>query len=93
MAVSDYSERATRIIDRVMPKNTTPHGFYNPAGFVGSCVYETIRRRAYWMTFARLRAKAEGGRPYVELPPRCEHLFNAGNPMFDVSKYLAECAA
>lgn len=86
--MTTYHERARRIVDRVMPKTPTPHGFYDPAGFIAAARYSGERNRLYWRTFARLRAKAEGGRPYLTIPPNCEHLWRPGDALFDVAREL-----
>lgn len=87
-----YSERAQRIVDRVMPAIPTPHGFYDPAGFIAASRHSGERKRLYWRTFARLRAKAEGGKPYITLPKNSSHLFSAGDAMFDVARELEQAA-
>ena len=90
--MSTYHQRAARIVDRVMPPIRTPHGFYDPQGFVAACRYSSERKRLYWRTFARLRAKAEGGRPFIAIPKNCEHLWGPGDAMFDVARELEEAA-
>ena len=90
--MSTYHERAAQIVDRVMPRLPTPHGFYDPHGFVAACRYSSERKRLYWRTYARLRAKAEGGKPYIAIPKNCEHLWGPGDAMFDVARELEEAA-
>lgn len=89
----NYSDRATKIVDRVMPRRPTPHGFYDPQGFVENCRYNSQRKRLYWRTYARLRAKAEGGKPYITLPKNSDHLWGPGDAFYDVSKELEREAA
>ncbi len=97
--MSNYHERAWRIVDRVMPKlppERTPHGFYEFDAFMEGAQrkgrHEGARRRLYWRTYARLRAKAEGGKPFIRLPQGSGHLFGPGDPMFDVAKELEALA-
>lgn len=83
-----YGERATRIVDRVLPKLRSAHGWYDPEWFVEAARREGQRQRLYWRTFARLRAKAEGGVPHITIPSGCEHLWGPGTAMFDVAEEL-----
>jgi len=89
-APNGYHKRAARIVDRVMPKIKTPHGFFDPEGFIEASRYSGQRMRLYWRTLARLRAKAEGGRPYIAIPKHCEHLWRAGDAMFDVAREMED---
>lgn len=90
--MSTYHQRAARIVDRVMPPIKTPNGFYDPQGFVAACRQSSERKRLYWRTFARLRAKAEGGKPYIAIPKNCEHFLGPGDAMFDVARELEAAA-
>jgi hypothetical protein len=87
-----YSERAARIVARVMPPRPAPHGFYDPAGAIAHAREAGERRRLYWRTFARLRAKAEGGRPYITLPRDSGHIIGPGDAMYDVARELEGAA-
>jgi hypothetical protein len=69
--MSDYRTRAQRIVDRVLPALPAAHGWNDPAGFVAAAQRDGERSRLFWRTFARLRAKAEGGKPYIALPKDC----------------------
>ena len=86
--MNDYPARAIRIVDRVLPKLPSAHGFYDPTGFVAKSRRNGERQRLYWRTLARLRAKVEGGKPYLKLPRDCEHLYGPGNALYDISKEL-----
>lgn len=46
--------RAGRIVERVMPVKPTPHGFYDPQGFVASCHYSARRNQLYRELIAHL---------------------------------------
>lgn len=83
---SNYHARAGRIVDRVLPTLPTAHGFYDPAGFIAAARRHGERERLYWRTFARLRAKAEGGRPYLRLPKDCPAV--AEGPLAQVAREL-----
>ena len=87
--MTTYHHRAARIVDRAMPSIETPHGFYDPQGFMDALCYAGERKRLYWRTFARLRAKAEGGKPYISPPKDCGHIWGPGDAMFDVAHELA----
>ncbi len=88
---AEYRRRAWRIVDRVMPLPTggAPHGFYEPAAFLDRAVLRGERKRLHLRTFARLRAKAEGGAPYLAVPKNVPHLFGPGDALFDVAAELA----
>lgn len=90
--MQNYSERAARIVARVMPLQPVPHAFYDPAGAIAHARRAGERRRLYWRTFARLRAKAEGGRPYIALPRDSGHIIGPGDAMFDVARELEALA-
>lgn len=83
---ADYHGRATRIVNRVLPALRPAHGWYDPAGFVARAQRCGARERLHWLIFAKLRAKAEGGEPYITLPKGVDHL--AGGPMWQVAKEL-----
>jgi hypothetical protein len=85
--MASYHERASRIVARVMPIRPAGHGFYDPAGFVASCRYSSERNRLYWRTFARLRAKVEGGRPHLNVPAGME-----GTALYAVARELEALA-
>ena len=87
-----YKARAEKIVDRVLPALPVAHGFYDPHGFVAASRRLSERKRLYWRTFARLRAKAEGGVPYIAIPKNSAHLFGPGDAMFDVAMELAAAA-
>jgi hypothetical protein len=63
-----YGERAKRIVERVLPHLPTPNPLYGAEGFMAAAQRHSERDRLYWRTFARLRAKAEGGAPVLKLP-------------------------
>lgn len=81
-----YQERARRIVDRVLPALPDAHGFRDPAGFIAGSRRQGERARLYWRTFARLRAKAEGGKPFLALPKDCPAL--EGGAMWEVAREL-----
>jgi hypothetical protein len=90
-----YSQRAQAIVDRVLPKlpdEPTPHGFYAFGAFVDKAMRHGKHTRArqvlYYRTLARLRAKAEGGKPYLKLPQGSSHLYGPGDALFDVAREL-----
>lgn len=87
-AKADYTARALRIVDRVLPKLPQPQGWDDPRGFVAGSRRLGERKRLFYRIFARLRAKAEGGAPYLAVPPGCEHLWGPGTAMFDVAREL-----
>lgn len=65
----EYQRRARRIVERVMPAlQFTPNPLASPTDFMAATQYSAERTRLYWRTIARLRAKAEGGRPYLDVP-------------------------
>ena len=82
-----YGERAWRIVDRVLPKLPPAHGFYDPAGFVARGQRNYAREELYWRTMPRLRAKAEGGRPFIAMPKHCDHIYG-GSIMERISREL-----
>lgn len=84
----DYRERATRIVDRVLPDIPATNPLCDPEGFVAACRRHGDRQRLFWRTYARLRAKAEGGLPYLTLPKDCEHL--SGGAMWQVAREFEE---
>lgn len=90
--MSTYLQRAARIVDRVLPVKPTPHGFYDPDGFVLSARYRRERKMLLYRTFARLRAKAEGGKPCIIISPADAHLWRPGDAIYDVSKELEAAA-
>lgn len=79
-------DRAWKIVDRVLPELPTAHGFYQPHAFVASARRSGDRKYLEWMVFARLRAKAEGGEPFIAIPKNCEHLWRPGDTMFDAAQ-------
>ena len=88
---NDYRGRALRIVDRVMPAiRVTPHGFHDPKGFIAAAQYSNGRARLFWRTFARLRAKAEGGAPYLKVPQSAALV---GGTLWTVARELAAEAA
>lgn len=89
----NYHRRAQRITDRLMPPRPVHHGFLDPVAFWNDVHHRAIASRVFWIIKARLRAKAEGGRPVIRLPKSSRHLFGPGNAMFDVARYLEEQAA
>jgi len=87
-----YRERAWRIVDRILPTVPLAHGFYEPELFVARSRRNSERKRLFYRTFARLRAKAEGGRPFIGIPKHSEHLYGPGDAMWDVARELEEAA-
>lgn len=85
-AALDYQARARRIVDRVLPDIPATKPLCDPEGFVAACRRHGDRQRLFWRTYARLRAKAEGGQPYIALPKDCEHL--SGGAMWQVAREL-----
>jgi len=85
-----YSRRAWRIVDRVMPRisHPAPHGFYDRHAFMDQALLKDERKRMHLRIFARLRAKAEGGKPYLSVPKGVPHLFGPGDALFDVAAEL-----
>lgn len=85
-----YRARAWRIVDRVLPLpgSGARHGFYDPAGFLERARIRGQRKRLALRIFARLRAKAEGGVPYLAVPKNVPHLFGPGDALFDVAREL-----
>lgn len=83
----EYKRRARAIIDRKMPPITkTYHGFFESEAFVLSSRYNGERELLVWRTYARLRAKDEGGAPYIKLP-KDDHALRGG-AMWTVAKQL-----
>jgi hypothetical protein len=81
-----YQDRARRIVDRVLPHLPAANPLYDAAGFRASSIRHGERERLYWRTFARLRAKAEGGKPFLKLPKDCAAL--EGGAMATVAREL-----
>jgi hypothetical protein len=88
-----YSKRAWRIVDRVLPALPSAHGFYQPHAFIAGSRRRGDRNYLQWMIYARLRAKAEGGEPFIGIPKNCEHLWGPGDSMFDASRDCTDPAA
>lgn len=88
-----YKDRARRIVDRLLPALPSAHGFYQPHAFIAGARRRGDRNYLQWMIFARLRAKAEGDEPRVAIPKNCEHLWRAGDAMFDASRDCTDPAA
>lgn len=82
-----YHARAWRIVDRLLPKLPSAHGFYQPHAFIAGARRGGDRKYLEWMIYARLRAKAEGGEPHIKLPKDCEHSLG-GSAMWNASKAL-----
>ena len=82
-----YGRRAWRIVDRILPPtDCRPSAFYDPEAFIIVRRYKDKRARLFWHTFARLRAKAEGGRPRLDLP--ADDYAIRGSSMWNVAKEL-----
>lgn len=62
------SQRAWRVVDRLLPRLPDAHGFRNPHGFILASQRDGFRSQFFWLTKAQLRAKATGEEPYVALP-------------------------
>jgi hypothetical protein len=91
---AEYRRRAWCIVDRVLPLPIGgAHGFYEPEAFFDRAVLRGQRKRLALRIFARLRAKAEGGAPYLAVPKNVPHLFGPGDALFDVAAELAAEAA
>lgn len=88
--IGAYMERAQRIVDRVMPPLPVAHGFYDPRGFVERSRYNRSRKVLYWRTFARIRAKVEGGQPFLKMPADTYAL--RGSAMAQVARELESAA-
>lgn len=86
----EYADRAWRIVNRVLPEISTPHGFDDPQGFVVASIRGGDRLRLFYRTYARLRAKAEGGKPFLQYPRDVPAL--EGTIMWQVSKELEAAA-
>lgn len=91
MSRADYRARAARIVERVLPSLPSANPLYDAAGFVAASRRQGERSRLFWRTYARLRAKAEGGKPYLALPKDCEAV--SGGIMGDVARELEVEAA
>jgi hypothetical protein len=87
-AAATYRDRASRIVDRVLPALPAANPLYDPEGFVAGSRRHGERQELYWLTFARLRAKAEGGRPYLTLPKDCPAIEDGA--MARVAKRLSD---
>lgn len=85
-----YNKRAWRIVDRILPlpPGGARHGFYDPAGFLERAQIRGQRKRMQLRIFAKLRAKAEGGVPFIAVPKNVPHLFGPGDALFDVAREL-----
>lgn len=83
---ADYLGRAGRIVDRVLPALPPAHGWYERGAFIAASQRHGERERLFWRTFARLRAKAEGGRPFLMLPKDSHAM--VGGPMWTVAREL-----
>ena len=86
-----YHRRARKIVDRVMPEVDVPNAFFNIAGYLDAHAYNRERGKMHWRTFARLRAKAEGVVPYINLPKGSSAI--QGSDMWHVAKELELAAA
>jgi hypothetical protein len=86
--MSDYRARAARIVERLLPSLPAVNPLYDAAGFVAASRRHGERERLFWRTYARLRAKAEGGKPYLALPKDCAALW--GGPMWQVARELEQ---
>lgn len=87
----DYHARANRIVDRVLPALPVAHGFYDPQGFAEAARRQGERKRLYWRTFARLRAKVEGGPPRIDMPKGSDRVLSGGI-MWQVARELEAAA-
>lgn len=92
MNARTYSERAWRIVDRVLPKLPVVSAFYDPAGFEEAGRRNYAREELFWRTMPRLRAKAEGGAPYITMPKHMDHVFG-GSIMERISREFEGLAA
>jgi hypothetical protein len=52
--------RTTRIVRRLMPDRRTPHGFYDPQGFVAASNYHSDRKRLFKQVQPRIEEKVRG---------------------------------
>lgn len=84
-----YQDRAWRIVDRVLPKLQPAHGFYDSRSSIRAARRLGDRNYLSWMIFARLRAKAEGGDPHIDLPYGCEESLR-GSAMWNAANALAD---
>lgn len=50
-------KRAEKIVERIMPAHRTPHGFYDPIGFVENSIRNSERRRLWARVYERLQKK------------------------------------
>lgn len=83
-----YSDRATRIIDRIWPRSKRSiHGFYEPEAFFARLQFGFERKALWYSIKAILRAKAEGGPPRIQLPRGSRVDFSTG-PMGAASRYF-----
>jgi hypothetical protein len=82
-----YTDRARKIVDRVLPLLPACSAYYDPDGFIAASQRHHDRQRKFWITFAQLRAKAEGGRPYITMPKGAEHV-TRGGAMYQVAREL-----
>lgn len=80
-------ERTRRIVDRALPRRPEANGFYEPVDFIAGARRNGERERLFWRTFARLRAKMEGGKPCLKLPADCPAV--ADGAMGEVARELA----
>ena len=87
-----YSERAWRIVDRLLPKLPVVSAFYEPEAFMAAAHRNYARTELFWRTMPRLRAKAEGGLPYIAMPKGADHVFSGGI-MERVAREFKELAA
>lgn len=84
----NYWPRAHAIAARLLPPVTWGYSFADPAGFVQASRRRGDREYLAHLIFAKLRAKAEGGKPYIALPRDGV----VGSAMRSASEALAEDA-
>lgn len=91
MIARTYRERAWRIVDRLLPKLPVVSAFYDPEGFMEAGRRNYAREELFWRTMPRLRAKAEGGLPYIAMPKNMDHVFG-GSIMERIAREFEEAA-
>ena len=83
------SARATRLVDRFIPiTRKSFHGFYEPIEFFEKARVAGVRERLHYYLKAKLRAKRDGTVPRIGLPKSADHIFFAGEAMFDVAVFI-----
>lgn len=81
--------RTDRLVDRLVPiTGKRFHGFYEQAEFKNKARIAGIRKRLHLYLKAQLKAKRDGTLPRIGVPKNAEHIFFAGQAMYDVAAFI-----